>query len=323
LLLLASPAFADAVEMWSYERFPDNEWVAGTDDWEGGYESDPWFGYRGSDGTSWALSYTDDYGGDWGTGEALDDWLVNPAEDVGDGRLTASFYGGDDDAIGLVIGHIDAENYYLFVLCGASDGEDPVCPVGLDTDTGAAIVKIERGNATVLDQVPESFRQGESGEMTFEMNDGVLRASWDGGELEAEDDTFTEMGNIGFWAYDAGYGDSGSSTSGFAEPVQYAFDDDGDGVIDDLDNCEDDPNDDQADADDDGVGDACDDSTPTGGDDTGTPTSGDDTNIGDDPYGNKDDDGLTAPGACGCDSGATAPAGLLPLAFAFLARRRR
>lgn len=322
LLLSCSLAFASPVEVWSYERFPDNEWVAGTDDWFGGYESDPWFGYRGTDGTSWALSYTDDYGGDWGSGEALDDWLVNPAEPVGDGRLVAQFYGGDDDAIGLVIGHIDAENYYLFVLCGASDGEDPVCPIDIDGDTGAAIVKIERGSATVLDESSESFRQGESGEVTFEMNDGVLRASWDGGDLYAEDDTFTEMGNVGFWAYDAGYGDSGNSISGFAEPILYAHDDDDDGVIDDEDNCETTPNEDQADIDDDGMGDACDEDGPWYDGDTGE-LPADDTGIGGDPYGDGKGDGLTAPGACSCDSGSAASVGILPLLAALVMRRRR
>jgi hypothetical protein len=341
-LLLALPAHADPVAMWSYEGFPNNDWIAGTDGWSTGYESDPWFGYTDRNGINWAFSYTDDNGGTWGSGEALDDFLVNPAEPVGDGRFDATFYSADDDAIGLVIGQRDAENYYLFVLCGGHGGQGPDCPVTLSSGgsgIGSAIVRIRRGEATVLAETADTFTLGDSGDLSFELDDGVLTATWEEGgvSLTAEDTSFDSMNSVGFWAYDAGEGEDQRTADyiAFTAPVLYALDDDADGVIDDADNCEFDVNPDQGDADDDGIGDACDDSGgDTGGDtDIDTDTDSDtDTDADTDTDTDTDTDGtgggnhgggLQAAGDCGCDGGAGGVVGGLPLLLAALAARRR
>jgi hypothetical protein len=349
-LALAQPAHALVLE-WSYNAFPNDDWIAGTDDWTSGYETDPWYGFTDDAGVPWAMAYTDDNGGDWGTGEALDDFLVNPAVPVGDGRFDAWFSTEDDDSLGLVIGQQDAGNYYLFVMCGASDGRDADCPLALSTPTGSAIVKIERGNATILAETEATYTQGSEGQLSFKLNDGVLSASYtDGGVyLSASDTTFTSFDSVGFWAYDAGYGGDESSQTGFSRPILWATDDDGDGVIDDDDNCEFDVNADQADADRDGVGDACDDptepgdtgtdtGTPTGddtgtptGDDTGTPTGddtagpgpGDDTGVADVPGHHVHEGSLSAAGSCGCDGGAGGLVGLLPILVAAAGARGR
>jgi MYXO-CTERM domain-containing protein len=346
-------AHAAPVEVWSYDDFPgDYEGISGTDGWESGFEYDNWYGYIGSTGTHWAFAYTDygtsDTGGTWGDGGALDNFLVNDAEDVGDGQFTTTFYTADDDSFGIVIGHSGAASYYLFVLCGEEDSDSADCPLELRGGTGSAIVRISRGNAEVLAETDASYnlgREGEAyGEVSFSLNDGVLTAVYeDGGvRLEAEDTTFTSVNAIGFWSYNSGYYNDGS-WQGFSDPVLYAHDDDDDGVIDDDDNCEFERNPDQDDSDNDGVGDACDDSEPGDADtdtdsdtdtdtdsDTDTDTDSDtdadaDTDTDADTPGKDDLDGsgLTAVGDCGCDSGAGTAGGLIPLVLAALAGRRR
>ena len=194
------------------------------------------FGYD-FDGSSWAWSYTDrgteDAPGTWGAGGALDNFLVNPAVPVGDGRFNANFYTSDDDSFGLVVGQQDAGSYYLFVLCGASGSRNADCPIELSSDTGAALVKIDRGTLTVLDETSDSYAhdsEGVTGELAIRINDGVLTATYSdaGITLTATDSTFTSVDSVGFWAYNAGYEDD--SWTGFNDPRLYAMDDDSDEI---------------------------------------------------------------------------------------------
>lgn len=336
-LLLTTPARA-AEEMWSYDTFPHDQDVSGLDGWVSGYTPDTWYGLLVEGGDTWVMSATDDEEEGavaWGAGGPIDDFLVHAAVPVGDGRLDATFWTQDDDALGLVIGHRDAANYYLFVLCGASDSEDASCPIPLRTRTGSALVRIEDGDATVLAETAASYEEGELGELSFELNDGVLIGTFEDIVLTAEDATFTSVGHVGFWAYDAGIGAQGDgySSTGFHGPTLWATDDDEDGLVDDVDNCEHASNPRQEDADGDGVGDVCD-----TGEDTGD-TDGGDTDVADTDVSDTDDTpgddtdgsgrpigGLSAPGSCSCDGSRGALGGFacaLPLLFAAAGARRR
>ncbi len=329
-VLAALPAHAGTVERWTYEDFENQEWVSGTGGWQSGFDEDPWFGYIGSTGTPWAMAYTDqssdDTGGSWGDGGAHDNFLVNDAVPVGDGVFEAQFYTADDDSIGIVIGHAGADDYYLFVLCGEEDNDEYAdCPLDLRTRTGSAIVHISRGNATILAETGDSYdvgREGVYGLLTFGVDDGVLTATYEDGDIElvVPDTDLTSVDAVGFWTYNAGYEDG--SWAGFSYPTLYAYDNDDDGVVDDEDNCEQVSNRDQADADGDDVGDACD-TTDPGPDDTG-PDGGDDTGSPDGPDPHVEEGGgLSAAGECGCETGAGSVLGLSPLALALAAARRR
>ncbi|MES2640137.1 MAG: hypothetical protein V4850_11660 [Myxococcota bacterium] len=224
------------------------------------------------------------------------------------------------------------------MLCGASDSEGAGCPFPLASGTGSALVRIEDGVATVLAETAVSYEEGNVDELSFELNDGVLTGTADDGVLlTASDTTFTSMGHVGFWAYDAGIGGQGDdySSTGFSRPVLWAADDDEDGVIDDVDNCEHVANAGQEDADGDGVGDVC----GSAGDDTGeVDTDGEDTDGADTDIGDTDDvgpdgedtdgdrvaGGISTAGSCACDGGRGGLVGVLPiLLLAAGARRRR
>ena len=321
---LLGQARAGQVQAWTYPEFAHDDPVSGTDGWRSGYDLDDWLGYDTNDG-SFVFPETDDNGGGFGDGGPMDNWLVNDAADVGDGLLEAWFHSPDDDPIGLVISFDDG-SYYLFLLCGAPEGRDPDCP--LAQDPFSAIVRVEGGEWEILAEADETFQQGDLGFLTFSINDGVVEATYEdiGLALSVQDSSSARVNGVGFWAYDAGGADS--SWVGFGEPVLSAYDDDDDGVIDDLDNCEFDANTDQADGDGDTIGDVCDEAP----DDSGVTDTGliFDTDTDTDRPGNGgkyNNGGLGTPGYCGCDGAAglgTGALGLAPLLFAaFGARRRR
>lgn len=277
LLLLCTPsAQAQAViPVWDYMEYPEDTELDGVDDWHSGYAADPWYGYRSDNtGNHYALPMTDDSGGDFGSGDAADNWLVNTKVSVEDGLATSIFYTEDDDAIGIVFGHQDAENYYVFMMIGTgrSNGSNPLG----DDGVYSALVKISGGRAQVLAESEDSFETETLQRWELGVNDGVVAANvWDSEDgdgqpyiqLEATDPEPIGAGAAGFYAYNAGYDGGGGNTYVFMGGIEvYGFDDDSDGVADDEDNCEFEPNEDQADADSDGVGSACDDDEGGGGD---------------------------------------------------------
>lgn len=341
-LFLASTALAvDYLPSWSYDGFKDDASMVGKDGWVGGYREDRWVGWQGSTG-NWVYPTTDDTDeGTWGDGGAHDNWLVNDETLFADARMTTSYFSSDDDCAGLVLNHNDGA-YYLFAMVGyrASMGSNRTSkgdhPFGGDSGFFSAIVKVKDGEATILAQVDESIVSQAYHGARFEHNDGRLVAQlWEEWntegepylEIVAQDPDPLPAGRVGFYAWNAGMDDGDSAW--FTALQMDATDDDGDGVADDSDNCEQTSNPDQADSDGDGAGDGCDEA-PTDPEDTGgTPVDPDDT--GDAPA----DSGATDTGVdgrpkvlggtpCGCD-GSTAGMGMgaLLLALWGVAGRRR
>jgi len=346
ILLSASPATAQVTSssnllpVWSYDSYPDGIELDGIGGWHSGYADDPWEGYHSnSAGINFAKSLTDDNGGSFGSGDAADNWLVNDSAAVQDGAVASIFYTEDDDTIGLVFGWVDATNYYVLMLCGDGRGAGGSNP--FQDGNWSGIVRIRNGSAEILAESGDTYNAGDIQAFAIAVDDGAIRAlvwpdpSVEGTPsitLEASDpDPIPVPGRAGFYAYDAG--DSGSSSRALFGPIELlGFDDDGDGVIDDDDNCEFVSNADQADLDGDGIGSACDDDEPTGGDGGGTDGGagdggGSDGGGGDGGlWGGGDDTGTTGASdsggvggsvdgkltTCqGCSSSATAPGGLL------------
>lgn len=369
MLLVSLPARAGYIDAWGYDTYPEGLAISGRDGWSGGYASDPWYGVS-SGGTSWAFSYTDDNGGSFGSGGAMDNWLVNRAETWNDAFVAAPFYADDDDSHGFVLHHQDASNYYLFLLSGGSPAAGDGMGAGsnpLTTASGSfmAIARVSGGRATVLTQSPVAYSTSSVNFGAFLFNDGVITAwywrnNYDGSGTPDVTLTVTDRdplpaGAVGFYAYDQGMTRSDTTTVYFGPISVFQADDDDDGIADDADNCEFVANPGQQDADNDGLGNACDeDPGDTGTDDTGdsgehTGDSGDDTGSPDDTDGT-DESGLphddtgspTDPGrngrergavpmgGCGCDSPMAPPSwsllsGLLSLLsfLSVLSLRRR
>jgi hypothetical protein len=235
--------------------------------WVSGYDGDPW----SSDG-EFAYSVSDDntlydyrtYGSGW----AADNWLLQEdAEGVVQGGVEATFINEDNDSIGIVFAHDGEGAGYLAAY--TEDNAPP--PISLQADPVVYLLRLDGEDTQLIGFAFESFSDGPH-TIRLERNDRRLLVSMDGRVVidEADDDPLVD-GVGGLYAFDSGDGgDSepdGPTQAFFDDFAYFAADDDDDGVSDDVDNCEKTPNPEQADADEDGVGDACDDD---GGGDTST-----------------------------------------------------
>ena len=319
ILALGSVANAEIISAWGVTDFGNNMSLVGDLGWEGGYENDPWYTYDGS-----AYPYTDDGVSQqdnprYGRGTAQDNWVLNGST-VGDGRMEVNFFNTDDDTFGVVISHSGGDSFYL--LAHSSDATPP--PVSEVNRGTALLYRVEDGVGELLDDTRISHNDEEWNNLIFQVNDGVLIAQMNGEKLfEVVDNDPLDPGLSGLYAYNNGY-ESGNSTAFVLNVDVNFFDDDADGVADDFDNCEFEPNEDQADEDGDGIGNLCD---PDFGLDTGEPVdTGGDTNNGGGGGGGDFVPGgdVTLIGQCACsssDAGSSAW-GLLGLLGAIFFRRR-
>lgn len=334
--LLASPAFAGTIDVWSYSDFPrDGSEIAGDDGWESGYGEDPWFGYRLDDGNNWASPLLD-WGdsGRFGDGGAHDNWLVNQAEPVTQGEFTFNAYVTDNDAWGIVFGLESPTHYFLVLVCGVDGGssQNSDCPTDQIEVPSSAILEVNGRDLTVLGTSRRTLSEGDYDAGSLTLNDGQIKFAWGDIAITAEAPESAALTGVGFYAYNEGWyaedGQQDGDSAWFSLPSVAQYDDDDDGVADDDDNCEKNANADQADADGDGIGTACDDDETGDPGDSGTVDSGGTDSGGTGGNGNDNnapgEPGLTAPGQCACavvDPAAAASA--LLLVAAATARRRR
>lgn len=324
-LLSAPDALATPLPFWSYDAFPGDAPLSGVDGWESSYPEDTWIGLYGE--PTLACPLTDDVapdcGSDWSG--ACNNHLSWSGATIRDGVFSAGFITYDDDAPGFLFGRQSADDHLLLVFCGANAGGS--CPVDSLDLPAVAILHVHGGAVDVLSSLSGGYEEEVAMQVTIAVNEGRIHATW--GEADAGTDSSIEavmpderpMTGIGFYAYDAGAADG--TYLAFFSPVLEVFDEDNDGVYDDIDNCQRDPNADQADLDQDGVGTRCDpgEEAPA---DSDPPDSGDSREAVDEGGPVEDKAPADIQGGCSCAAaaniGGSGLLGLLPLG---LAVRRR
>ena len=329
VLLLSPLAVAATLEAWVADDFPVNDApLAGVDGWKNGYDADEWAGVE-IDGETWAYSNTDHTdGGSFGDGGAHDNWLTHAAVPVSQGVYSVTTWASDNDALGVVFG-AKAGSYYLFLVCGEEGNEtgNQTCPVAGLTTQAISLVEVRGGTATVLETVERGCTGGQAVPIRVAMDNGQLVARYGNVELSMEVDADFRMDGVGFYAYNNGFYDEAGENDGdsvyFSGPRLDQQDEDDDGVADDSDNCEVEPNPGQEDLDGDGLGSPCDDEEVIDPGDTGAPDdTGDPQDTGKGPNGAVDAGiVINGRGDCGCGS-ATTPAAWLALGAAMLAAGR-
>jgi hypothetical protein len=275
-LLLSALASADTLEAWSIDEFgAEYQSLAGTDGWVNGYSDDAWWvtSYGNAASATDDNTDSDEYGRD----SPNDNWLVR-GDAIEDGRVVAEVFALDDDTVGIVSHCNEDDSFYLLFYTENSAPQ----PVGLLDEPTLVLMKVADGEAEVLDTRNDVRLEDDVAELALQVDDGQITA----------------------WFNDRAY-------SGATWIEVSWLDADADGIADDVDNCEDVANEDQADEDGDGVGDACSEGDPDDPDDPSNPDAG--------------DDGVQlSSGGCGCAS--ASPAGLAGVAWVLglvlLARRR-
>ncbi len=304
-LLLSALASADTLEAWSIDEFgAEYQSLAGTDGWVNGYSDDAWWvtSYGNAASATDDNTDSDEYGRD----SPNDNWLVR-GDAIEDGRVVAEVFALDDDTVGIVSHCNEDDSFYLLFYTENSAPQ----PVGLLDEPTLVLMKVADGEAEVLDTRNDVRLEDDVAELALQVDDGQITAWFNGDEVfSVTDDDPLPAGTAGLYAYDAGW-DNDRAYSGATWIEVSWLDADADGIADDVDNCEDVANEDQADEDGDGVGDACSEGDPDDPDDPSNPDAG--------------DDGVQlSSGGCGCAS--ASPAGLAGVAWVLglvlLARRR-
>jgi hypothetical protein len=302
LILMTTLAHAAPIQMWSESQFEpeDDTFADNNDDWDNGYDQDPWYVFEGL-----LYSFTDDGVND--DSQAVDNWVIS-GDAYQNVVVNATLFNEDDDAMGIVTNHNGKDSYYLLF-----HSSDDTPPPGDGTQDGRLFLwRVDGTDVTELGAESVSWPGGEVA-IKLSVNDGSLRASFDGEVLvTAQDEDPLDAGQAGFYAYNCGVDEGNRPTyAGGIDISVSAHDDDSDGIIDDVDNCSDVENPGQEDDDGDGIGDVCDDDyqAPNGG------GSGDSDSF--------DGDSLEINGGCGGCGGGSGGGLLFLGVLALFARRKR
>ena len=174
--------------------------LEGRDGWRGGYAAEPWPDYNFGDDI---VPQTDDgtTSVTWGTGTALDNWLVQTdVVAVGQGAVIANFQNLDLDACGLVLSNGGDVGYLAFWT-----SRDAPPPVTLADRERVYLFRVEGGTAVSLGNQAVTLDMDFDHELRLERNDDLVRVLVDGQEAVAYNDPAPlALGLAGVYAYQNG-----------------------------------------------------------------------------------------------------------------------
>ncbi len=233
---------------------------SGTTAWVSSYSTDTWSAqYYGG---VWAK--TDDTGGTWGSGGAINNHLVYTGDSWDDFTFDATLYQGDDDTIGLVFRFQDNSNFYLLLFPGGADYPSVGTGGTSTSGSGTRLYSVVGGSATLVASSTTSLTRlytidveivasGSDIDVYVDNNrNGVFATSE---HLIDTTSTTLTTGEVGLYCYNNGNTNGGCY---FDDVLVTLPDADSDTVADYEDNCPAVSNVSQADLDGDDVGDACD-----------------------------------------------------------------
>jgi len=196
---------------------------SGTDGWVSGYAGDPW----SAEGRDYLYAQTDEAGGNWGSGEPIDNHLTITDESWSDFRTAVDVIASDNDAFGVVFRFEDSENFYLaFVVGAASGGQSSASYPGLgeggelqSQEWSLHLYSVVNGFATEVDAVelplgaPPGRRRmvidafGPAIDIYYDVEapEGIESEDL---VLSTQDEDHTD-GTMGFYCYNTGNGDGG------------------------------------------------------------------------------------------------------------------
>lgn len=257
LLLLSLAARAAEIDVLPLTESFGAGNLAGRDGWVAGYPADDWATANNGDDV---LPTTDDRadGVTWGVGDAMDNWLTQEAVDaVGEGGVESAMQNIQNDGIGLVFSMNSGSGYVL--LWSESSVPPPLQDVGFGQQK-MYLLRVDGGTAKKVGEYNSNIQDFATKDHLFrlERNDDHVKVALDGKEvIDFVEAAPLPSGWAGFYSYNNG-GLGPDAASAFENVRIFRFDDDADGVADDVDNCETVANADQGDADGDDLGNACD-----------------------------------------------------------------
>ncbi len=233
---------------------------SGSTAWVSSYASDTWSTatYGG------VYATTDDDGGTWGSGGAINNHLVYTGDSWDDFTFDVTLYQGDDDTIGLVFRFQDNSNFYLLLFPGGDEYPSVGTGGSSSSGSGTRLYSVVAGSATLVASSTTSLTRYYSVDVQIVANgsdiDVYVDNNRNGVFASSEhliDTTSTTLttGEVGLYCYNNGKGNGGCYFDDVLVTLPNA---DTDTIPDYEDNCPSIDNETQDDLDGDNVGDACD-----------------------------------------------------------------
>lgn len=163
----------------------------------GGFSGDPWRVVGGRVGSAVDLG-----GGQWGNGQAIDNWLVRSDRTFRDFTYDVTVLTGDNDGIGAVFRWQDADHFYLVVFA-RGDAAPAAGTGGVQITYGGWLYAVEDGVARVLDATTATVTTSPQ-DLSIVAEGPSIVVLLEGVAVMSAVDTALAEGSVGTYCFDNG-----------------------------------------------------------------------------------------------------------------------